>query len=68
MNLAGDCIVRLLNVTVETESCEVTQLHYTGWPDHGIPDDIDVILGMLQKMREIRSKDTNNAPIVVHCR
>lgn len=46
----------------------VSQFQYTGWPDHGIPDDIDVILTMIAKMREIRSRDKSFDPVVVHCR
>lgn len=47
---------------------DVYQYHYTGWPDHGIPDDIDVILAMIKRMRDIRTKDPNHAAVVVHCR
>lgn len=47
---------------------DVFQYHYTGWPDHGIPDDIDVILAMIKRMRDIRVNDKDHAPVVVHCR
>ncbi|XP_045165297.2 tyrosine-protein phosphatase non-receptor type 12-like isoform X1 [Mercenaria mercenaria] len=45
----------------------VTQFHYTGWPDHDIPNDFDVILEMMAEMREIKSKDSEKAPMVIHC-
>ncbi|XP_061195486.1 tyrosine-protein phosphatase non-receptor type 12-like isoform X4 [Saccostrea echinata] len=67
--LADDCVERTLEVKRGGQSDRriVTQFQYTGWPDHGIPDDIDVILTMIAKMREIRSHDKNFAPVVVHC-
>jgi len=46
----------------------VTQFHYVGWPDHGIPNDFDVILEMMAEMREIKQKDPTKAPMVIHCR
>jgi len=46
----------------------VKQFHYSGWPDHGIPNDFDVILEMMAEMREIKTLDTEKAPMVVHCR
>ena len=67
---ADDCVERTLEVKRDGENDRriVTQFQYTGWPDHGIPDDIDVILTMIAKMREIRAHDKSFAPVVVHCR
>ncbi|XP_060589350.1 tyrosine-protein phosphatase non-receptor type 12-like isoform X2 [Ruditapes philippinarum] len=48
-------------------SVTVTQFHYIGWPDHDIPNDFDVILEMMAEMREIKSQDTEKAPMVIHC-
>ncbi|XP_056000720.1 uncharacterized protein LOC125654825 isoform X5 [Ostrea edulis] len=66
---ADDCVERTLEVKREGENDRriVSQFQYTGWPDHGIPDDIDVILTMIAKMREIRSRDKSFDPVVVHC-
>lgn len=50
------------------DSLTVTQFHYTGWPDHDIPNDFDVILEMMAEMREIKSCDEEKAPMVIHCR
>ena len=46
----------------------LTQFHYTGWPDHDIPTDFDVVLEMIAQMRKIKAADYNRAPMVVHCR
>ncbi|XP_071141892.1 uncharacterized protein [Mytilus edulis] len=65
--LADDCIERHLQLITADGKQDVYQYHYTGWPDHGIPDDIDVILAMIKRMRDIRTKDPNHAAVVVHC-
>ncbi|XP_063405575.1 uncharacterized protein LOC134689200 isoform X8 [Mytilus trossulus] len=65
--LADDCIERHLQLITADGIQDVYQYHYTGWPDHGIPDDIDVILAMIKRMRDIRTKDPNHAAVVVHC-
>lgn len=66
---ADDCVERTLEVKHDGENDRriVTQFQYTGWPDHGIPDDIDVILTMIAKMREIRAREKSFAPVIVHC-
>lgn len=65
--LADDCIERHLQLITSNGIQDVYQYHYTGWPDHGIPDDIDVILAMIKRMRDIRTNDPNHAAVVVHC-
>jgi len=67
-SLADDCDERHLQLIHSNEIQDVFQYHYTGWPDHGIPDDIDVILSMIKRMRDIRMNDPDHAPVVVHCR
>ncbi|XP_060070533.1 tyrosine-protein phosphatase non-receptor type 12-like isoform X2 [Ylistrum balloti] len=62
-----DCTVRVLEVWYGDECQTVTQYHYTGWPDHGIPEDREVILAMVAKMRDIRKNDSEKAPILIHC-
>ncbi|KAJ1891643.1 hypothetical protein LPJ66_006803 [Kickxella alabastrina] len=44
----------------------VTQLHYTEWPDHGVPQSP---LPMLRMMQELRSDISPNPeiPVIVHC-
>lgn len=44
----------------------VIQFHYSGWPDHGIPEDPAHIRDMIGFMREARQNSI--APLVVHCR
>ncbi|CAG8578867.1 6525_t:CDS:1 [Paraglomus occultum] len=55
----------------------VTQLHFMGWADHGVPDSPDALLQLISKTNELQQlhADENNArtqpdavgPVVVHC-
>nr|XP_022325437.1 receptor-type tyrosine-protein phosphatase F-like isoform X2 [Crassostrea virginica] len=60
-------IVRRMKVTfLETDSSRtVTQFHYTQWPDHGVPDPIDLVLFHQHVMR-FRKKQ-KDGPTLVHC-
>ncbi|XP_065884494.1 tyrosine-protein phosphatase non-receptor type 21-like [Dysidea avara] len=46
---------------------EVIQLHYTEWPDHGIPDDPQPFIGFVNELRSLRKRFDSSSPIVVHC-
>ncbi len=46
------------------ETREVTQLHYWGWPDHGIPDET-LFSSFMDKYHELRG--TVTGPTTVHC-
>ena len=44
----------------------ITQIHYKGWPDHGVPDirkEFNSFLYMIQKVDELKG----NGPVVTHC-
>ena len=45
---------------------EVTHLWYSGWPERGVPSDLDSVVEFLQEAR--RAMKTNIGPTVVHCR
>lgn len=45
---------------------EVTQFHFTAWPDHGVPQRTD---SMVEFVRRIRSSVLpSHGPIITHCR
>jgi protein tyrosine phosphatase len=68
-------VLRGLQVTdLETqESRLVWQLHYTAWPDHGVPESESAMLEFVDELRAVRAKyippnsPTAPWPIVVHC-
>lgn len=44
----------------------MSHFQYTAWPDHGIPDVPDGILGMMELARQKQGNQTD--PVVIHCR
>ena len=45
---------------------EVSQLHFIGWPDHGVPNIIDTYSTFI-RMIDYINKNKDDKPIVVHC-
>ncbi|XP_059379225.1 tyrosine-protein phosphatase non-receptor type 18-like [Carassius carassius] len=60
-----EVIVRTLVVKYCDETREVSHFQYTAWPDHGIPDMPDGILGMMELARQKQGNQTD--PVVIHC-
>jgi len=52
---------------------KVTQLHFVGWPDHGVPDSPEIILNLIKKTNEFQqhyqSEFLNGeiGPPIIHC-
>ena len=63
----------MLKLSVPKMVRTITQLHFTGWPEHGLPQlpggQTDMRT-MLRFMHTVRKHINNNseAPILVHCR
>ena len=45
---------------------KVTQLHFTSWPDHGVPEYAGPILNYLCRMKS--QMKLSRGPTLVHCR
>ncbi|CAB4418307.1 unnamed protein product [Rhizophagus irregularis] len=51
---------------------KVTQLHFVGWPDHGVPDSPEMILNLIGKTNEFQQKHQSElneeiGPPIIHC-
>eukprot|EP00053_Salpingoeca_punica_P007464 m.68116 g.68116 ORF g.68116 m.68116 type:complete len:529 (+) comp14162_c1_seq1:62-1648(+) len=50
---------------------EITQYHFTAWPDHGVPDDPNHVLSFLLRVKNhqkvLSEKIPKVGPMVVHC-
>jgi protein tyrosine phosphatase len=57
-------IIRKFNLKDNTNTREITQLHFISWPDHGVPD-LDEVYDDFIKM--IEKVDEVDPPVVVHC-
>ncbi|KAJ8955806.1 hypothetical protein NQ318_005347 [Aromia moschata] len=61
----ADYEYRVFNVYNNGEQRKVEQLHFTSWPDHGIPLYSQSLVPFLQKMLTI--PNSSNSPVVIHC-
>mmetsp|Transcript_20375 Transcript_20375/g.52916 ORF Transcript_20375/g.52916 Transcript_20375/m.52916 type:complete len:822 (-) Transcript_20375:18-2483(-) len=62
-------VERRFTVVTESSAHDVVQLHFTGWPDHGVPErPCDAIKFVQEIMRIERAVGAaSRAPLVVHC-
>ncbi|XP_050438870.1 tyrosine-protein phosphatase non-receptor type 4 [Adelges cooleyi] len=60
-------VYRQLELTdlMTNETRPVTQIQYGLWPDHGVPDDSDRLLSLVDAVRKERAGVVE--PVVVHC-
>ncbi|KAI0229775.1 Tyrosine-protein phosphatase 10D [Lamellibrachia satsuma] len=64
-NKTVDWIVSTMKVSLGSQSRNITHFHYTAWPDFGVPDNPQSLIGFVRLVR--RSLDPVGGPIVVHC-
>jgi len=59
----------LQNISEPAENARlVIHLHYTAWPDHGIPESPVELLGFMNLVGKVQQITQNlTAPVVVHC-
>lgn len=65
----ADCIVRTISVEFYrddqlVEKARVTQLHFLGWPDHGVPKETGKVIALIKLTRQLQE---TNKPVLVHC-
>ncbi|XP_051964921.1 tyrosine-protein phosphatase non-receptor type 18-like isoform X2 [Xyrauchen texanus] len=60
-----EIVVRMLVLKYCDETRNVSHFQYTSWPDHGIPNMPDGILGMMELTRQ--NQGNKKDPIVIHC-
>jgi protein tyrosine phosphatase len=45
----------------------VTQVHFLGWPDHGVPSSPDGVLRLIRLVNRLQGHSDTNGPVLVHC-
>ncbi|XP_064144191.1 receptor-type tyrosine-protein phosphatase eta isoform X3 [Loxodonta africana] len=50
-----------------SESHPLRQFHFTSWPDHGVPDNTDLLIGFRDLVRDYVKQSPPETPILVHC-
>ncbi|KYN42233.1 Receptor-type tyrosine-protein phosphatase mu [Trachymyrmex septentrionalis] len=63
-NVFADYCFRTFNVTCGEETRKIEHLHYTAWPDHGVPLYTHSVVTYLKKLL---ATPTGIGPVVVHC-
>ncbi|XP_065932731.1 receptor-type tyrosine-protein phosphatase epsilon [Magallana gigas] len=58
--------IRRLKITNDQETRYQNHFHFTGWPDHGIPSTMQLLLFYFRVKDQIRN-DQDTSPLVVHC-
>ncbi|KAL3880534.1 hypothetical protein ACJMK2_032768 [Sinanodonta woodiana] len=61
----ADCIKRDLQLTVSGKSRNVTQFHYTAWPDKDVPDTAWSLVQFWKTVR--KNRVYGKGPVTVHC-
>ncbi|KAM3915667.1 receptor-type tyrosine-protein phosphatase C [Leptodactylus fuscus] len=62
-----DYIIRKLHITNRREKSErdITHIQFTVWPDHGVPDDPNLLLKLRRRVNAL--SNFFSGPIIVHC-
>ncbi|KAM0726010.1 Receptor-type tyrosine-protein phosphatase mu [Formica fusca] len=63
-NVFADYCFRTFQVTWGEETRKIEHLHYTAWPDHGVPLYTHSVVTYLKKLL---ATPPGNGPVVVHC-
>lgn len=58
---------RLFRISDGTEHRDVHHLHYTGWPDFGVPSSSKEIIDLVKVTNYLRARAGWEKPIVTHC-
>eukprot|EP00731_Ephydatia_muelleri_P018888 Em0011g928a len=62
----ADYVIRVFEVTLSGSAArKVTQFHFTGWPDHGVPEYATSLLAFHRKVKS--QHDGSKGPILAHC-
>ena len=65
-----DYVIRDITISQKGKEKNIKQIHYTAWPDHGVPDAKDgaVFEPFIEIIETLNKPDIKgNGPIVVHC-
>jgi len=62
-----DIVVKMFTLTKNNETKEYAHIQYTGWPDHGVPDVIELLQLMETITKQKSSISTTQAPTIIHC-
>uniref|UniRef100_A0A8C4RMK2 Uncharacterized protein n=1 Tax=Erpetoichthys calabaricus TaxID=27687 RepID=A0A8C4RMK2_ERPCA len=56
-----------LNQLANGNKRRIKHFHFTAWPDHGVPENADLLIRFRNLVREHIDQSQRNSPTVVHC-
>lgn len=64
-----DIIIRTCHVLNKATNVkkEIKQIHYGGWPDHEIPENLQIVYGNMLFIFNILDNEIGQSPVCVHC-
>ncbi|WAR16548.1 PTPRT-like protein [Mya arenaria] len=65
-DMYADFVTRTFSVKMDKEVRTVHHLHFTSWPDKGVPDDVTSLVDF--RHRVLQTKSSLGGPTIVHCR
>ncbi|WAR16521.1 PTPRS-like protein [Mya arenaria] len=65
-DMYADFVMRTFSVHVDEEDRTVQHLHFTSWPDNGVPDDVTSLVDF--RHRVLQTQSPLDGPPIVHCR
>uniref|UniRef100_H2YTT9 protein-tyrosine-phosphatase n=1 Tax=Ciona savignyi TaxID=51511 RepID=H2YTT9_CIOSA len=65
--VVGCFVKRNFTINLPEDTRDVTQFHYTTWPDHSVPITTTGLHRLKQAVLEHHRKSGEDKPIVVHC-
>ena len=63
---SSDVCAHVQRYDVSGECRQVTQYHFTAWPDHGVPRNTESVLAFVRRVRSATLP--SDGPIITHCR
>ncbi|XP_052761849.1 receptor-type tyrosine-protein phosphatase kappa-like [Mya arenaria] len=64
-DMYADFVMRTFSVQVDEEDRTVQHLHFTSWPDKGVPDDVTSLVDF--RHRVLQTQSPLDGPPIVHC-
>lgn len=69
LTVIPDAVTIVFTLQVKTaETRSVRHFHFTAWPDHGVPETTELLIGFRHLVREHMDQYSKHSPTVVHCR
>ena len=63
----GCIVLTQLSMEWKGETRRLAHVHFTAWPDHGVPEGTKDIVTLVDFIRRHRQQNKQDGPMVMHC-